>query len=213
MLKISDNFIFGFDLDGVIIDSLPIMELSWITVCEKYNLNVPFAQYRENIGIPFKDILINLGIEEILYDELENDYFLETKQHQNEIKLFPYIRELIQELKSYNIKTFIVTSKPASNTHALLTSLDVSVDKIICADDVISGKPHPESGDKVRHFFGADKDVYYVGDMDSDRQFSVNCAFRFIFARYGYGSLNSAEGVYSEISSLKNIFECLVGNH
>ena len=53
-----------FDLDGVLIDSKHMMEQSW-NLCElEHELTQPFSEYFKYIGLPFRDILTNLGINE-----------------------------------------------------------------------------------------------------------------------------------------------------
>ena len=50
----------AFDLDGVLIDSLKNMEMSWDIVKLHHNIEVPFDEYRKHIGKPFFDILDEL---------------------------------------------------------------------------------------------------------------------------------------------------------
>ena len=38
--------LFVFDLDGVLIDSLPNMEHAWTSVRVKHEINVPFEDYK-----------------------------------------------------------------------------------------------------------------------------------------------------------------------
>ena len=56
--------LYAFDLDGVIIDSLPNMEISWGVVKLNHNIEIPFSEYAKHIGKPFFDILDELGIKE-----------------------------------------------------------------------------------------------------------------------------------------------------
>lgn len=51
-----------FDLDGVLIDSIKNMEISWKHVSFKYGLNIKFEEYKKNIGLPFDEITKNLQI-------------------------------------------------------------------------------------------------------------------------------------------------------
>ena len=44
----SNNTLLGFDFDGVIVNSLSVMEKSWEKVCTKNNINIPFEQYKKN---------------------------------------------------------------------------------------------------------------------------------------------------------------------
>ena len=54
--------LFIFDLDGVIFNSKSNMKKSWLTVKKKYNIKISFVKYFENIGEPFENILLKLGI-------------------------------------------------------------------------------------------------------------------------------------------------------
>lgn len=184
-----NDIIIGFDFDGVIVNSLDVMEKSWNALSRKHNITIPFSAYKKNIGLKFNMILENIGVDKSLFDVVHKDYFSGTKHYESEVKLYPEVLETIQSLKDKNTATFIVTSKPRENTLALLKIFGITVDLLVCADDVKYGKPHTESGDLVYQKFG-NKTVYYVGDMDSDRQFAENCNFNFIYASYGYGALS-----------------------
>ena len=52
-----------FDFDGVLIDSLPVMEIAWNSVRSKYKIKNSFDQYKKLIGLPFQEILEELGID------------------------------------------------------------------------------------------------------------------------------------------------------
>ena len=53
--------LFVFDLDGVLIDSLPNMEAAWKAVKVKHEVKNPFSDYKEQIGKPFTEIMRTLG--------------------------------------------------------------------------------------------------------------------------------------------------------
>ena len=55
--------LFVFDLDGVLIDSLPNMEAAWTAVKVKHEVKNPFSDYKEQIGKPFPEIMRALGLE------------------------------------------------------------------------------------------------------------------------------------------------------
>ncbi len=204
-----NNFALGFDFDGVIVNSLDVMEKSWKEVCKKNFINISFHNYKENIGLKFNEILKNIGVEKSLHNKINKDYFELTKKYQSEIKLYPLVKETLFKLKEKNIPTFIVTSKPRENTSYLLKMFDINVELLICADDVTYGKPHDESGRLVRQKF-KNKEIFYVGDMNSDFKFAENCNFNFIYASYGYGNLNKNPihkiDLISEVTELKALF-------
>ena len=45
-----------FDFDGVLIDSLPAMEIAWESVQNKFGILNTFVDYKKYIGLPFKEI-------------------------------------------------------------------------------------------------------------------------------------------------------------
>ena len=49
-----------FDFDGVLIDSLPTMEIAWKSVQNKFGILNTFLDYRKHIGLPFKEILSHI---------------------------------------------------------------------------------------------------------------------------------------------------------
>ena len=55
--------LFVFDLDGVLIDSLPNMEAAWKAVKVKHEVKNPFSDYKDQIGKPFPEIMKCLGLE------------------------------------------------------------------------------------------------------------------------------------------------------
>ena len=62
-----------FDLDGVLIDSKHMMEQSWNLCKLEHELTQPFSEYFKYIGLPFRDILTNLGINEN-HDAIKHTY-------------------------------------------------------------------------------------------------------------------------------------------
>jgi len=199
-----NNLVIGFDLDGVIVNSLSVMEKSWTELSKKNNIRIPFSSYKKNIGLKFNVILKNIGLDKNLNDIVHKEYFEGTKKYQNEVKLYPFVIETFEELKKRSISTFIVTSKPRRNTVLLLNMFNINIDLLVCADDITNGKPNKESGDIVYNKFGK-KDILYVGDMESDRQFAENCNFKFIYAAYGYGSMS--KDVQIKIINFKQILD------
>ena len=65
--------VIAFDLDGVIIDSLPNMKISWNETCKKNDLNISFLKYKKLIGVPFIQILKKLNVRNKL-KKIQQDY-------------------------------------------------------------------------------------------------------------------------------------------
>jgi HAD superfamily hydrolase (TIGR01549 family) len=195
--------IIGFDFDGVIVNSLPAMEKSWTNLKLELNIKVDFEAYKRHIGLKFFDILDKIGIDKSLYDEVYKLYFEGTKKFQDYVTLYPGVKNTLEQLKNLETQTFIITSKPRENTLLLLEKFNIQTDLLVCADDVIFGKPHIEAGQlAIKKFLSSN--IVYVGDMESDMQFADNCNFEFIHANYGYGEIHSTNNLI-EIESFEKV--------
>lgn len=181
--------IIAFDLDGVIINSLPNMQKSWEETCKKNKLNIPFLQYKKLIGLPFKEILKNLNIKS-KFNIIQNDYKKFSIKNLKLIKCYPDIKKIIKEL-SKNHKIVIITSKERNRSIKILKLKSINYDLLVTPSDVKKGKPHPESIKKVLERFSLNrKNIIFIGDTIFDYMFAKNSKVDFLFANWGYGSIN-----------------------
>ncbi len=196
-----------FDLDGVLIDSRPVMEISWSLIQEKYSIVQPFAEYSKHIGIPFIEIMKAIGVNDNLI-EIKNDYFSYTHENIEKIKAYNHSYDIFNILKNKNITTGIITSKERKNTLAICSRYRFSPDEIVTPNDVKKGKPCIDPGQEYLKRTGLNsQDVLYVGDMESDFIFAKNINFHFAFANYGYGNINGTN--FNRIDSLLDIMEII----
>jgi phosphoglycolate phosphatase-like HAD superfamily hydrolase len=167
------------------------MEKSWNEVNRKYMLNHPFDEYFSYVGLPFLEIMINMGISDDVYN-IKDDYFKFTKKNQHLIKPYQGASEIFSVLGQRKIATGIITSKEKSNSISICSNFGLLPDEIITPNDVANGKPSADSGIEylLRSGF-KESDILYVGDMESDYQFSLNIGFDFVHARYGYGNIKA----------------------
>ena len=107
-----------FDLDGVLVNSLDAMEISWNSVKEKYSVNQSFHSYAKYIGLPFLEILKKIGIEEN-QDDIRNDYFGFARKNINKIEQYKDSSKIFQILNNNGIATGIITSKNSKNTNLI----------------------------------------------------------------------------------------------
>ena len=194
-----------FDLDGVLIDSRLTMETSWKLVQEKYSIAQPFSKYFKHIGKPFIEILKAIGIHDN-HLSIKKDYFRYTQENSGLIKPYNHSQDIFNILKSKNIITGIITSKERKNTLAICSKYGFSPDEIITPNDVKKGKPCIDQGQEYLKRTGLNsQDVLYVGDMEYDYIFAKNTDFHFVFANYGYGSINGTN--FNKIEDLLDIME------
>lgn len=171
----------AFDLDGTLIDSIPLMRLSWENVNSKLNLCIGWESYSRNIGLPFQEICKNLNIED-LEKEVRDLYFNFNNSNIHEIKPMKGLHDCISWLESENIDWSIITSKPGLTTKPILKRFNLKPRVVITSTDVKNGKPNPESSDLLIKKIDNKtvKKIYYVGDTNIDHLFSINSNFEFI---------------------------------
>ena len=180
--------LFVFDLDGVLIDSLPNMEHAWTSVRVKHEINVPFEDYKAQIGKPFPDIMRELG----LYDrhlEIYETYKTHSRRCLDQIPLYDGVYDTLTELKNQGHKIAICTSK-SRETVGLLEHKLPEFDYISCPKQGLRGKPAPDQLLFVMAFCNVDpKDTVYIGDMIYDQQAASRAGVHFEYASWGFGDL------------------------
>jgi len=138
-----------FDLDGVVVDTVPLHFKAWKRMFGEYGKNFTFDDYKKKVD----GILRTAGARAILADisdaELEKaaarkqGYFLEFLKTDG-ITVYETTRKLIQELRTKKIKLAVISSSkncPYILEKAGLTSL---LDTVISGKDIIKGKGKPD---------------------------------------------------------------------
>lgn len=180
----------AFDLDGVLIDSIPTMELAW-SECRKAVPALPlFERYKKHIGLPFERICAEIGVERALVEQIKAMYFNASEYYSSETKLYADIAALIESLRDAGIIVAIITSKPRDRSEGVLRQLSLVVDFLLTPDDVSFGKPDKESFVKLFELTGVRcYETLYVGDMKSDAQFALNARVKYIQANWGWNKI------------------------
>ncbi len=195
-----------FDLDGVLLDSKKNMELSWLAVCEKYDLDVKFENYFSKIGRPFKDILNILNIKEN-QGNIEQT-FNETSIHLiHKVSFYDGVESVLGQLFNNNIKTGIITSKSTIKTHKTLDLLGFAFDIVQTPNDDLRGKPAP---DHILYAISKlnvnASDVLYIGDMDVDYEAAKSAKVDYAHALWGYGGCDDENTIkLKKITQLMDI--------
>ena len=176
-----------FDMDGVLIDSKPNMELAWKNVCQELDIDIPFEIYFSNIGRPFKDILNIIGI--IENQDLVKDIYDEASlQKIGEIDLFEGVNEYLKFLISQDIKLGIITSKSKIRVMPILKKFDVNFSIIRTPDKVCRGKPAPDHLLMAIAKLNVDPiDSIFIDDMHVDYIAAKRANIDYLHASWGYG--------------------------
>ena len=205
MINLKKKNLILFDVDGVLFDSKKNMFYAWNKTKIKHNLNINFKHYFSKIGIPFKDILISLGIKKNL-KAIERTYSNESSKKIHLVKSFPYAQNVLKGLLKSGKKIGIVTSKHKNRTKKLIKMLNLKFTTIQCPTSRLKGKPNPDQLLKaLREAKISSSSAIYVGDMDSDYKASKNAKIDFVFAEYGYGfKKKHYKNVIKNLRELKN---------
>lgn len=140
-----------FDMDGVLYDSMPNHEYTWINSLKEFGIDFQPEEAYMNEGrtgystirIAFQKYLNRQPTKE----EEEAAYQLKTAlmNKRPAATIFPHMQELIHQLKNCGIKIFVVTgSRQPALVSKLNTDFAIDAACIISGADVEQGKPHPE---------------------------------------------------------------------
>ena len=175
-----------FDLDGVLINSIKNMEISWNKVRDTYNLTQKFQTYFEHIGKPFNEILNDIGIKKN-QNEIKKLYKNHSIKHFKKIKIYPGVLNTIKYFKKKKIQIAIVTSKDKHRTKKLIDHFKLNIKLAVSPSKKLKGKPNPDTilyaikKAKIKR-----KDCIYIGDTATDFLAAKNAKIDFVFVNYGY---------------------------
>ena len=181
-----DKILLIFDFDGVLVNSIKVMEIAWKNVTKKLKINKPFSKYRKFIGLPFNKILENLQInknQKLIY----NIFHKTSLQNKNLIKPYNGVLKNLNLLKKYGYKLAIVTSKSKSRVIPIKKKFKFPISNIVCHSKKFTGKPSPDQIiEAIKKSKIEPERIYYVGDMYVDYLLAKNSNAKFIFCKYGY---------------------------
>ena len=196
-----------FDLDGVLLNSKINMKYAWNFAKIENNLNTPFENYFKNIGYPFKKILNKLKINKNQLS-IQKSFKKGSIKNINRIKLYPDVKKVLKYLKKKEYLIGILTSKDKSRTQKILKKFELYkfFNFIECPNKHLRGKPFPDCLLKnLKKYSIKSNNATFVGDMLSDYQAAKSAKIKFIFAKYGYGSVKKTKSI-KKMNELLKIF-------
>ena len=170
----------SFDLDGTLIDSIPLMKRSWENASKKLNIDIQWSEYKKNIGLPFDKICENLKIKD-KSKELKEIYFNYNKDNLELIKPMRGLKQCIAWIEKNNIEWSIITSKPSITAYGVCNYFSLSPNYLITSDMLPRGKPSKCPSDHLKYLLKNEyRKFYYVGDTLIDFIFAINSSFSYI---------------------------------
>ena len=140
-----------FDMDGTLIDTEKYFRKCWPKALAAfgYEMSDEQALSLRSLGRPFAPVrLKEMFGESIDYHQVreKRKELVEECIRENGIQLKPGVLELLQWLKSNNIRTAIATATDMERTNRYLKMLGIHeyFDKLISATMVAEGKPSPD---------------------------------------------------------------------
>jgi HAD superfamily hydrolase (TIGR01549 family) len=176
-----------FDIDGTLMDTeKAILCALQKLLKEERNVSYSVEELTFILGIPGKEALRMLAIKDPdqalkKWDNYLSEYF-------SYISVFPEIEETVKRLNALKIKTGIVTSKTRHEYEKdfIPFALNHYFQYVVCADDTLNHKPHPEPLIKCMEMASAKpEDSIYIGDTIYDGQCASSAGVDFALALWG----------------------------
>lgn len=212
-----------FDLDGTLIRTL-----TDVTDCmnkafqkEGISLQIPEEVTKMGIGIDPQSMMkvaldyyhIPVSLEKLkkvtqtFCEEYKKDPLLHTLP-------FPYIEEVLQELKAKGIKLGVISNK-LQNDASRCIQKHFSKDLFLFVQgDEQNGllKPDAEVFNRLANKYHLEKETtLYVGDMKYDAEFAKNVGMDFAICNFGYGTTQDKESAKYLINDYRDLLKIVLG--
>ncbi|MFI0743274.1 HAD family hydrolase [Streptomyces sp. NPDC021100] len=175
------------DLDGVLVDTRPVMRHAWRVVQETHALDLPFEAYERHLGRPFTDIMGQLGLVDAT--SIHETYSTASTTASRLVRDFAGIPEVLHAFASAEWRLGIVTSKPLARAAPLLPRLGVPFATVRTPNGAGRGKPAPDPILLALIDLGVDPaDALYVGDTAVDQETARRAGVSYVHAGWGYGT-------------------------
>lgn len=204
-----------FDLDGTIVDSVPLILKCYGEGLSRHGINVDKDELLSLMGLPTWQVVAELARskESLVINEIIKDIFSCSSNYwQNELKLYPDTVKVLSELKRRGFKLGVVTSSEQEHAEIMLNHFNISkyFDIVQGRVDHLRPKPNP---DMIIHVLNklsvANTDAFYVGDTLYDCTASVSAGVKFILVMrpWGTGVMSKCKPwkVLKELTDILNV--------
>jgi len=164
-----------FDLDGTLADTVEL-----IVHCFQHTWSVhrdsppPVDAWLATIGRPLREQLADFVDDPADVEAMAGTYSVYQKSiHDHHVRPFPQALEVVRSLAQAGSRLAVVTSKRRAMARRTLDvcGLGDGFELLVCADDVVRGKPDPEPVHRALEELGLVDDadrVLFVGDAPYD---------------------------------------------
>ncbi|GIP40282.1 pyrophosphatase PpaX [Paenibacillus sp. J31TS4] len=171
-----------FDLDGTLIDTNELIIATFLHVLEGKTAE-PFTRDHiiPNMGLPLMEQLLMFTGRTEVEDLVQAYREYNVRMHDELVREFPHVREVVAALHEQGIRMGVVTNKISRTAQMGLkvAGLENYMDVIVAEDDVMNGKPDPEGILKAIEALGAEPETtVMVGDSQYDLQAAKRAGVR-----------------------------------
>ncbi len=138
-----------FDMDGVVVDTVPIHFAAWKRMFEEHGHPFTFDEYKEKVdGIPridgTRNVLTDLSEEEIQKAAAQKQEYFSEEIEKTKIPIYDSTVKLIDNLQKNGIKVAVISA--SKNAPLILTRIGLidRLDATVNGNDVTRGKPDPQ---------------------------------------------------------------------
>lgn len=184
-----------FDLDGTLVDSLPLILESFRTAMQQMDLPFSKDEVLKTVGLPLKDICNRFAGER--GTELFNRYIeYQNTIHDLYLKEYSGTKDMLNYLKNNDYLLGIVTSKRRmmAERGINLTGLDRIIDVLVALEDAPRAKPEAEPVLTALKALGKTPDkAVYVGDSPFDIRCGKKAGVQTVGVTWGISSRKQLE--------------------
>jgi HAD superfamily hydrolase (TIGR01509 family) len=183
-----------FDWDGTLVDTAAALLATWHEVTEA-TLGRRFPSTAAERAWAFSrrgaESFPQLSDDPAVVAALIAGFTPAYRRHSGAVTAFSGVPDLLAQLRSAGFRTGVITSKSADRfaLDAARTGLDGGWDVVVCAEDVVRGKPDPESVETALRRLGAEPGgAVVVGDSPADMAAAAAAGTRAVGVAWGISS-------------------------
>lgn len=194
--------VYIFDLDGVLINSIPNMNYAFRNACKDFNKKLNFSDYKKFLGLPFEEIMKNIKFDGNI-EKFKKKYNKYSIEKIDKLKINSKLLKELIKLKNFFFLT-IFTSKDRARTNKIIKKYKL-FDFIVSSDDVSKGKPHPEGINIIKKKFKHSTEFVFFGDSKYDYFASLKAKVKYVHVSWGYEKLENHKN--QKINKIKKFSE------
>jgi HAD superfamily hydrolase (TIGR01509 family) len=207
-----------FDWDGTIVDGLGLNYRIYSEITKRLGKRMPRS--KEDLAKltdgTWEELYYNLGIRTKEEMERAKDIYIEMSgKLNNEVRIFPGMRDVLSSLKERGIKTAVISNGERVIIELHLKKMDIRqyIDHIIAHEDSERIKPDPDQIHLCLERLGVKpEEAVFVGDMVNDIKAARNANLSKVIAvTYGWHTREQLEKLKPDlmVDSAKEILENL----